>query len=67
MFGFPGLYVADGAAMPGPVGVDPSFTIAAFADRVAEGIAGAGAVTGSAATPDLRFERGRGWLSFDVH
>jgi cholesterol oxidase len=38
VFGFPGLYVADGAAMPGPVGVNPSFTIAAFADRVAEGI-----------------------------
>ena len=37
-YGFPGLYVADGAAMPGPVGVNPSFTIAAFADRVAEGI-----------------------------
>jgi cholesterol oxidase len=39
VFGFPGLYVADGAAMPGPVGVNPSFTIAAFADRVARGIA----------------------------
>lgn len=38
VFGLPGLYVADGAAMPGPVGVNPSFTIAAFADRVAEGI-----------------------------
>ena len=38
VFGFPGLYVADGAAMPGPVGVNPSFTIAAFADRVADGI-----------------------------
>jgi cholesterol oxidase len=38
VFGFRGLYVADGAAMPGPVGVNPSFTIAAFADRVAEGI-----------------------------
>jgi cholesterol oxidase len=38
VFGFPGLYVADGAAMPGPVGVNPSFTIAAFADRVAKGI-----------------------------
>jgi choline dehydrogenase-like flavoprotein len=24
--------------MPGPVGPNPSFTIAAFADRVAEGI-----------------------------
>jgi cholesterol oxidase len=42
VFGFPGLHVADGAAMPGPVGVNPSFTIAAFADRVAEGIAGPG-------------------------
>ena len=38
VFGFPGLYVADGAAMPGSVGVNPSFTIAAFADRVATGI-----------------------------
>jgi cholesterol oxidase len=38
VFGFPGLYVADGSAMPGPVGVNPSFTIAAFADRVAKGI-----------------------------
>lgn len=38
VFGFPGLHVADGAAMPGPVGVNPSFTIAAFADRVAEAI-----------------------------
>jgi cholesterol oxidase len=38
VFGFPGLYVADGSAMPGPVGVNPSFTIAAFADRVVKGI-----------------------------
>jgi cholesterol oxidase len=38
VYGHPGLYVADGAAMPGPVGANPSFTIAAFADRVAEGI-----------------------------
>jgi cholesterol oxidase len=39
VYGHPGLYVADGAAMPGPVGANPSFTIAAFADRVAERIA----------------------------
>jgi cholesterol oxidase len=37
-FDYPGLYVADGSVMPGPVGPNPSLTIAAFADRVAEGI-----------------------------
>ncbi|MFD0852661.1 GMC oxidoreductase, partial [Actinomadura adrarensis] len=26
VFGFPGLYIADGAAMPGPVGPNPSLT-----------------------------------------
>ncbi|WP_339153928.1 GMC family oxidoreductase [Actinomadura luteofluorescens] len=35
VFGFPGLYIADGAAMPGPVGPNPSLTIAAQADRLA--------------------------------
>ncbi|WP_433337248.1 GMC oxidoreductase [Spirillospora sp. CA-294931] len=34
VFGFPGLYIADGAAMPGPVGPNPSLTIAAMADRM---------------------------------
>ena len=34
VFGHPGLYVADGAAMPGPVGANPSLTIAALADRM---------------------------------
>ncbi|MEV0973759.1 FAD-dependent oxidoreductase [Microtetraspora glauca] len=34
VFGFPGLFVADGAAMPGPVGANPSLTIAALADRM---------------------------------
>jgi cholesterol oxidase len=38
VFGHPGLYVADGSVMPGPVGPNPSLTIAAFADRVASGI-----------------------------
>lgn len=35
-FGVPGLYVVDGAAMPGPVGPNPSLTIAAFARRAAQ-------------------------------
>ncbi|MDQ6616806.1 MAG: GMC family oxidoreductase [Actinomycetota bacterium] len=38
VFHYPGLYVVDGSAMPGPVGPNPSFTIAAFADHVADGI-----------------------------
>lgn len=38
VFGHPGLYIADGAAMPGPVGTNPSLTIAAHADRLATGI-----------------------------
>ena len=38
VFGYPGLYVADGAMMPGPVGANPSLTIAALSDRFADGI-----------------------------
>ncbi|HEY6758263.1 MAG TPA: GMC family oxidoreductase [Baekduia sp.] len=37
-FGHPGLYVCDGAALPGPVGPNPSLTIAAFAERCARQI-----------------------------
>jgi cholesterol oxidase len=36
VFGHPGLSVADGSVLPGPVGPNPSFTIAAVADRAAE-------------------------------
>jgi cholesterol oxidase len=32
--GYPGLYIADGAALPGPVGANPSLTIAALSDRM---------------------------------
>jgi cholesterol oxidase len=38
VFGVPGLYVADGSVMPGPVGPNPSLSIAALADRFADGI-----------------------------
>jgi cholesterol oxidase len=34
--GHKGLYVADGSVMPGPVGPNPSLTIAALADRFAD-------------------------------
>jgi cholesterol oxidase len=36
VFGYPDLYVVDGSVMPGPVGPNPSLTIAAFANRAAE-------------------------------
>jgi len=36
VYGCPGLYVACGAMMPGPAGVNPALTIAALADRFAE-------------------------------
>jgi cholesterol oxidase len=38
VFGYPGLYVIDGSVMPGPVGPNPSLTIAAISDRAADRI-----------------------------
>ncbi len=35
VWGYPGLYVADGALMPAAIGVNPSATISAVAERVA--------------------------------
>jgi cholesterol oxidase len=41
VFGHPRLWIADGSVMPGPVGPNPSFTIAALADRFADAMLGA--------------------------
>ena len=49
VFGFPGLHVLDGSAMPGPVGANPSLTIAAVADRACDHIASEPSVTRRAA------------------
>jgi cholesterol oxidase len=38
VFGYPGLYIADGSVLPGPVGPNPSTTIAALAHRFAESV-----------------------------
>ena len=36
VFGCERLYVSDGSILPGPVGVNPSMTIAALGERIAE-------------------------------
>lgn len=38
VFSYHGLYVVDGSIMPGPVGANPSFTIAALANRASDAI-----------------------------
>jgi GMC oxidoreductase len=38
VFGYPGLYVVDGSIMPSAIGVNPSLTIAAVAEKLSDGI-----------------------------
>ena len=40
VFGYTGLYVADGAIVPTAVGANPTATIAALSEMVAQGITG---------------------------
>jgi cholesterol oxidase len=42
VFGYKGFVIADGSVMPGPVGPNPSFTIAALSNRFADRILGIG-------------------------
>jgi cholesterol oxidase len=58
VFGHTGLYVADGAAMPGPVGANPSFTIAAMADRLCDHLLFVRGMSGRSAAPNGRRRSG---------
>jgi len=38
VFGYDGLLIADGSILPAAVGANPSLTIAALANRIADGM-----------------------------
>lgn len=50
----PGLWIADGSVMPGPIGANPSLTIAAFARRAACKLLEEGLETPSTPEPFIR-------------
>lgn len=55
VFGYPGLFVVDGSIMPGAIGVNPSLTIAAVAEKLSDGIRdalGEGSRRTSGSSPD---------------
>ncbi|MEO7981044.1 MAG: GMC oxidoreductase [Sporichthyaceae bacterium] len=53
VYGFPGLHVLDGSLLPGPVGANPSLTIAAVADRACDRMAAPSARSARRPAPDL--------------
>lgn len=59
VFDLPGLYIADGAALPGPVGANPSLTIAALADRMCTRLLDAGARQRKEGFTGMTLEAGR--------
>ena len=59
VFGYPGLYVVDGSIMPSAIGVNPSLTIAAIAEKLSDGIRDALAAAAPAGTSGSSPDRSR--------